>query len=328
MGSRPAPRQLWLDVARGIGIVLVVHGHVVNGLADAGILQGAWVFTTFLVYCFHMPLFFVAAGITAAHSLNRGARAFLRPRLSTVVYPYFLWSTIQLLTKMALPEHVNHPVDWSTVVGIGIWPREQFWFLYALLICQVISAFVSRALLLPVAAALYLTSYFLPGGMGITAGAHFAIFFAVGVIFSARFATWNPGWSWFLCWIPFVVLGTFAWRTDPNYFSYSARAAGAFGIIGTFCVAKRLRDGAANVLAWLGKASMAIFVLHTFPASGIRIVLVKLGVFNSTLHYAAGVTAGLGFSIAAMMILARWGLLPWLGLAAFKKPAATARATS
>jgi len=110
-------------------------------------------------------------------------------------------------------------VDWSTLLGIGIWPKEQFWFLYAVLVCPVAAAFVSRALLLPVAAALYLASYFLPAGIGVTAGAHFAIVFAVGVVFSAKLSDWNLGWSWLLCWIPFAILGTFAWRIEPNYFS-------------------------------------------------------------------------------------------------------------
>lgn len=58
----PAPslfRQDWPDLARGIGIVLVVIGHVWRGLMATGlpIDPGLFAAVDGLIYAFHMPLF-------------------------------------------------------------------------------------------------------------------------------------------------------------------------------------------------------------------------------------------------------------------------------
>lgn len=46
-------RKRWIDIAKGIGIILMVIGH-----ADAPRLLKNW------IYGFHMPLFFIIAGYT------------------------------------------------------------------------------------------------------------------------------------------------------------------------------------------------------------------------------------------------------------------------
>ncbi|WP_043367549.1 acyltransferase family protein, partial [Cupriavidus sp. WS] len=58
-------RDVWVDNAKGIGIILVVYGHVARGLHSAGIWSDATSFS-FLdsaVYSFHMPLFFFLSGL-------------------------------------------------------------------------------------------------------------------------------------------------------------------------------------------------------------------------------------------------------------------------
>lgn len=63
-------RNLWVDYAKAIGIVLVVYGHVVRGLLNAGILQDAEFhgLVDSVIYSFHMPLFFFLSGqIGRAH---------------------------------------------------------------------------------------------------------------------------------------------------------------------------------------------------------------------------------------------------------------------
>lgn len=49
------PREQWIDVAKGLGVLLVVLGH--NPLVGYGALRG-------LIYSFHMPMFFAIAGLT------------------------------------------------------------------------------------------------------------------------------------------------------------------------------------------------------------------------------------------------------------------------
>jgi fucose 4-O-acetylase-like acetyltransferase len=53
-------RDIWVDYAKGIGILLVVYGHVARGMANAGITinETLYQLADSMIYSFHMPLFF------------------------------------------------------------------------------------------------------------------------------------------------------------------------------------------------------------------------------------------------------------------------------
>ena len=55
----PACRLAWLDIAKGLGMILVVVGHVMAG-SDAAYAPPL----ATAIYAFHMPLFFLLAGFT------------------------------------------------------------------------------------------------------------------------------------------------------------------------------------------------------------------------------------------------------------------------
>ena len=314
-----APREEWLDIARGIAIVLMVHGHVVFGLANARLVGDDWRYANYLIYCFHMAIFFIASGVPAARSLEKGAWAFLRPRMWTVVYPYFLWSTIQLSTKLAVGDAVNNPAQPADLLSIPWRPVEQYWFLYALALCQIFAVFVPRKLLAPAAAMMFVLSFYLPGGTGVQAAARFLPFYTAGILLSTLMIRWQPSAWWLFSWSGLLLFGSALWSMGYSYLSIEAMAAGIFGIVGTFTIAKRARGKWAAIVAWLGRVSMTIYVLHVFFGAGIRIALVKLGVSNPWLHYTAGMIAGLGLSVLAYMVFERLRMLPWLGLASWPK---------
>ncbi|BEL98781.1 hypothetical protein SM14VA2_11940 [Serratia marcescens] len=66
-------REAWVDYAKGIGIILVVFGHVNRGLYSAGIqLSGSsYLLTDSIIYSFHMPLFFFLSGLFFTQSLDK-----------------------------------------------------------------------------------------------------------------------------------------------------------------------------------------------------------------------------------------------------------------
>lgn len=52
-------REVWVDYAKALGIILVVTGHVNRGLYSSGIYISKQFYTLFdsIIYTFHMPLF-------------------------------------------------------------------------------------------------------------------------------------------------------------------------------------------------------------------------------------------------------------------------------
>ncbi|MCQ2371627.1 MAG: acyltransferase [Akkermansia sp.] len=128
-----APRIEWVDILKGLAILLVVVGHMeyAEGTSNPGRM---------LIYSFHMPLFFMLAGYTAALSFSRNGnlQKFVGRRFLSVMVPYICW-------MLALPciyvttgqiSHYNlHGACLSLLSGWGQW-----WFLPCLFILQLMFA--------------------------------------------------------------------------------------------------------------------------------------------------------------------------------------------
>ncbi|MFV0418424.1 MAG: acyltransferase family protein [Dysgonomonas sp.] len=73
-------RIVWIDIAKGIGIILVVLGHV-NYVSDIdyNILR--------LVYMFHMPLFFFLSGYL--YKKNTDIKGLVKNKFQQLMIPYF-----------------------------------------------------------------------------------------------------------------------------------------------------------------------------------------------------------------------------------------------
>ena len=71
-------RVYWIDYAKGIGIFLVVIGHVCRGLTSGSILSplvaksiDQW------IYAFHMPIFFFLSGLLIQRSVSKSLEDFV-----------------------------------------------------------------------------------------------------------------------------------------------------------------------------------------------------------------------------------------------------------
>lgn len=85
------PRLSWLDILKGIGIILVVVGHV---------FSNSTVFDW--LYSFHMPLFFLAAGWLYR---KKSVLSDIKRRFQTIVVPYFSFGLLVLLYWAVLERH-------------------------------------------------------------------------------------------------------------------------------------------------------------------------------------------------------------------------------
>ncbi len=316
-------RQVWQDRAKGIGIVLVVFGHVMRGLTGAHIapVDASTQSIDYTLYTFHMPLFFLLAGLNVERSARRGAGSFLRDKLHTIVWPYFLWSIVQGMIQVRLAGEINIPISYGDLAAILWSPISQFWFLYVLTMCHIA----------------YLA------GAGWKAGLTFAA--AIGFAFSPL-APILAGK--FLFNFVFYVMGLWlapsigGWldRTDRSRAIMAAVAAFAIsvsvcfeagiafdnplctpaalaGIAMTALVAKSMSGAVGRIAEIIGRMSMTIYILHILAAGGARVIMQKLGVPPMPLFYALVVTAiGVGAPMIAYVAFERLGLLPWLGLAA------------
>lgn len=189
-GARPKPGRVeWIDCAKGVGILLVVLAHGWRGLIDNG--QMHWMYglqaVDYAIYSFHMPLFFFLSGLTSSY-LPKGRWAFLISKAKTVVYPYFLWSSLVGLILIMVGKGANTHFTWVDFLTLPWLPIQQFWFLQALFFCQVLKSVVLRNdMLLGVCAVLYSISAISTNySSTILTIFHFSLFFAMGAYLAKR----------------------------------------------------------------------------------------------------------------------------------------------
>jgi fucose 4-O-acetylase-like acetyltransferase len=319
-------RTEWIDVARGIGIILVVYGHVLRGLLGAGVFSSSnpLFSSDYAIYTFHMPLFFLLAGLHVDHSMAKGGDRFLLSKLRTIAYPYMLWSTIQGTVQLIFPSYLNSSRSLASL-GTILWrPFGQFWFLYVLFVCHIFALLFSRQrrLLAGVALFAYCLSMYIKNPFW-NPILYMLPFYIVGIFLGRHVNHWRPNLkSIFISGSFCAFLLTFAihfGRTASggvvsSFFSLPAAVSG----IALICILSQLivcaNKRLSSVLTVIGLMSMTIYILHVMAASGVRIALIHAGVRDWAEQLVIGVIAGVGLPMIAHAIFQRLGLLGVLGL--------------
>lgn len=134
-------RLTYLDVVKGIGILLVVIGHVYafnRQIVDR--------FFVIWLYSFHMPLFFIISGMLIAYKDEKDIWKFVKKRIKGILIPYVFFSIFSIIV-FAIVNDFSREVFVqnvkATICGVGI---DTLWFLPALFFGEVIF-FVLRNLL-------------------------------------------------------------------------------------------------------------------------------------------------------------------------------------
>lgn len=315
-------RSTWVDYAKGIGILLVVYGHVARGLVSAGIKLPAdlYALVDSVIYTFHMPLFFFLSGLFFFDSMaRRGRGPFILSKIDTIVYPYLLWSLIQGLIEVGMSRYTNGDANIKDVLSILWHPRAQFWFLYALFMVFVVATITYFNSTIELAMALFATGC------------------ALYIYQNELPASWNMGFIWRnYC---FIALGALISKyirhqekMAPHVLLFSAIFIGieyifhavlekrfdqygawslAVAISGIgFISAASIHLSKSNKATWLmhlGRASMAIYLMHTIASSGTRVILQKFGhIKDPWLHLCAGLMVGIVAPWIAYSLLTKW----------------------
>jgi fucose 4-O-acetylase-like acetyltransferase len=130
-------RNATIDIARGIGIILVVLGHNWTVLQERGELFR-------VIYSFHLPLFFFLSGLFLKDST--GLENFTRSRADALLKPYFavllLLGIAEMLAPHAVPVASTTPLAYFSGVLYGTAPTiawTPLWFLPHLFLASVLA---------------------------------------------------------------------------------------------------------------------------------------------------------------------------------------------
>lgn len=116
-------RVAWLDIAKGIAIILVVLGH-------SNLPKGLNSF----IFSFHVPLFFFVAGMT--NDFSKPIGIFFKRRVRTLLLPFVVYSAIILFMRSFVSEQSLGELAWRFVKE-G-WISVPLWFVPVLFVALII----------------------------------------------------------------------------------------------------------------------------------------------------------------------------------------------
>ena len=329
-------RLHWVDYAKGIGIFLVVVGHVLRGLVNSSILQPSALlgFVDRWIYGFHMPLFFFISGLFVQRSLSKPFKDFLLDKLYVIAYPYFLWSLIQItIQALASRYTTTNQISLANIWQIIYQPYQQFWFFYTLFAILIVYGILHKLKLSPIFFLIFAVLLYCLHGLNVNFGPwgvlylfrRHAIYFALGVIFGS--GTWLSVKSQINRFaLILITLGGYIavglavqFQLTENVIAIPLIAM--LGIAATVALAVLLDK--FNLLFFVknwGIFSLEIFVAHTIAASIFRIALQKIfGFTEPVMHFVLGTAIGIYAPIALSLICSKLKFQYMFTLRSWKK---------
>jgi fucose 4-O-acetylase-like acetyltransferase len=333
----PSVRLGWIDYAKALAIVLVVFGHASRSIdRTVGLVWSETLhLADALIYSFHIPLFFVLAGVTARLVADRGDVSPMRGLMWGIAVPYVIWSVVWVGLKVAFPEAVNHPVGLSALLDLLWKPVEHMWFLQHLLLARLIwmaakgAGLAEPASLGPTVliAAMLLAcvglAQFTASGTTIGAILANAAFVGLGFIWLPAIMTLRGRTGPLAVAIlvaAFWLIGVIALRPhDQSLAGVLLALAGCYLALVAVLQLREPRSLVARSIAFLGEASLAIYVLHSIVITATRLVLTKLGWLDEMRLLWLGTALGLVvpallyWFVLAMSARANVPLTRWVG---------------
>lgn len=307
-------REIWIDNVKVIACTLVLLGHFFQSMIAANLLPANDLYKWFnqTIYYFHVPLFFICSGylyqkLSRVNNIHSWVQNIFKKALNLGV-PYFTFSLITWLMKTVFSDSTNSGIGglWETLF---LQPTGAYWYLYALFLLFLITptfknnrmTFIGLVLAL-----MFKILSIIAGGFGVYAISYVLkneIWFVIGMCLNViDFKKLIDKIK-----IPITMGITFLILSILIYFlNYKNGIVGfllgllACGsiIIGIEIIYKNKKQSV--LFGILAKYTMPIFLMHTLFAAMIRIVLMKIGIYNIILH----VVLGIGISYVGPMIAA------------------------
>ena len=276
-----------IDIAKGIGILLVIVGHTGGLPADTYIHH--------FIYSFHMPLFFILGGFLFKPSnivthIRKDAKRLLLPYVFSV-FLLILWFVILGI------KYDNYGMVWRTLqtglFGSGqyhaspIWGNYptigMIWFLLAMFWCRVTYNMIAKLPKLHkyllgaviAMAATMIDNFIINLPLGILTGLSAIVFYMLGNALNENLAWVHKKHTIFsvvgiVCWLIALRFSSIG-MAACHYENYILDIAGACGA--TWCVYALSRELEKktnylnSMLSWFGANSMTILCAHFLEES-------------------------------------------------------------
>lgn len=289
-------RLAWVDVAKGICILLVVMMHSVTGTGEA--LGGSGFLDPVVAFAkpFRIPDFFLLSGLFVGRVIDRDWRLFSDRRVVHFGYFYLLWLVFQSSARYGKIVGDAGPTAFAAhLVHALVEPYSSLWFIYLLAVFSVATKLLRRVpggLLLAGAALLQIADIRSDSLLVEEFCARY-VFFVAGYLFAERiFALADAAgrrtglalcglaaWAALETRLALTPAGHPAYPTLASLplVSLALGAAGALAIVVAAALIARAGGPVVEALRTCGQRSIVIYLAFSLPMAAVREILVRTG---------------------------------------------------
>lgn len=133
-------RNSVIDIYKGIGIMLMLMGHV--GFGDV---------SSHIAHAFHMPMFFFISGFLFREEKDRNINKWIQQKSKSLLYPYFVFGILNYIVYVFLCLFRNDTISLSPI-GHLFWVNTtgmvsgSLWFFTAFLVSNILFCTINHTL--------------------------------------------------------------------------------------------------------------------------------------------------------------------------------------
>lgn len=323
-----------MDIARGIGIFLVVLGH---SFPDGKFNNNPiYIYIFKLIYSFHMPLFFMISGFFAYKVYKISSlseyREFVANKFSRLMIPYFSIAILAIPIKLFMNKYAVRPVQIQSLFIDMIFyplniPIQYFWFIYVLFFIFAVAPLFNK---IPIKMILLITlvlnlfpikqiQIFYVYGI-----IHYLFYFYLGIYFYTVYGKYNSFKyknivvmvSLFL-----LILLNFVEPTKQMY-NFHRLATSLIGSALFINLAYLIvNNKIGEMFKFIGKYSYDIYLFSWFFQTGVRVILFQILKCDYTLVTLVMIVVGFFPIVLSQVFLNRIPILNTIFLGKKYKPA-------
>ena len=318
-------REKWIDYTKLFACVLVVVGHLLQGLNKANIQWNSdlYEYIDNFIYIFHMPLFMCLSGYLYAKltkiSNIKEYELFIKKKFINFSIPYVVFYVAYVVINMIFSSSVNSQNGMQSILNILTNPMPPFWFLYALFLIFVLVPIVEKickrntCVVFAVFVLLHLLEIFVSTPIyAINIVCQYGVYFYLGKVVLENIKKINLDIKMVMVNIVvFTILGliySYIVKEQILNIKYISMIKFILAIYGTivsiqFFSLIENKLSYCKIINFICKYTFPIYLMHTMFSASIRIVLLKVGVYNFYIHFILGLTMGMLMPVLVTIIL-------------------------
>ncbi|MBB3315736.1 putative membrane protein YcfT [Rhizobium sp. BK181] len=322
------PRIDWLDIAKGMSIILVVIYHTLLYHDFHNIAPDLYARLSSIMTPIRMPLFFTVSGFLAASAMRAPWGDFLRRKIWLLVYLFAIWSTARWLFFRYIQTNVLVPTEGSDPYQLlEMWwaPNTGIWFIWALAIFMIATKLLSsvhRPTAMALAASLSILTFgeHLPIDLFTHRNVlQYFVFFLFGCWYGKSVVdaiTERPLLTACAGLLIFTALYGLRWRLqaiEKGSWALASSIAGLAWLCGTAALMSRLQP-VRHAFSYFGRNTLPVYVTHVMIVSLVVAMVATIVGSSAASGYITAplvVVFAIGLSLAIRAIADRSGAA-WL----------------